>query len=172
MRDGDFRRSRTSRAASRSPACAGAGARPQCQTGPAASAAHDLAYRDRGQTPVPAGVVDSRCGGVPEPFAGMLRDHLTKRPTCGPPMWLPPGTPYRAHDPGRLWACDRRPPDRSRGRLLLGGRTDLGHKASCGSIQLTNKTRSDTGRTGFQRGAKGTRTPRQKRLDLRIRERC
>jgi len=51
----------------------------------AASAAHDLAYRDRGQTPVPADVVDSRCGGVPKPFAGMLRDHLTKRPTCGPP---------------------------------------------------------------------------------------
>src|SRR6476620_10336112 len=36
--------------------------------------------------------------------------------------------PYRAHDPGRLWARDRRPPDRSRGRLLRTGRTDLGHK--------------------------------------------
>src|SRR5258705_10522659 len=29
--------------------------------------------------------------------------------------------PYRAHDPGRLWACDRRRPDASRGRLLLSG---------------------------------------------------
>ena len=68
---------------------------------------------------------------------------------ASPPMWLPPARPYRAHDPGRLWACDRRPPDRSRGRLLLSGRTDLGHKASCGSIRLTSKTRSDTGQNGF-----------------------
>jgi len=30
--------------------------------------------------------------------------------------------------------------------------------ASCGSLRLTGKTRSDTGRGGFQRGAKGTRT--------------
>jgi integrase len=47
---------------------------------------------------------------------------------------------------GRV-ADDRR--DRSRGRLLLSGRTDLGHKASCGSIRLTSKTRSDTGQNGF-----------------------
>ena len=36
-----------------------------------------------------------------------------------------------------------------RGRLLLSARTDLGHKASCGSIRLTSKTRSDTGQNGF-----------------------
>src|SRR4029077_4558609 len=67
--------------------------------------------------------------------------------------------PYRAHDPGRLWAGDRRPPDRSRGRLLLSGRTDLGHMASCGSLRLTSKPAPTLVRTGFQRGAKGTRTP-------------
>jgi hypothetical protein len=43
---------------------------PPCQTGPAVSAAHDLAYRGRGQTPVPADVGDSRCVAFPNPSPG------------------------------------------------------------------------------------------------------
>jgi integrase len=42
---------------------------------------------------------------------------------------------HRTHDPGRLWAGYRQPPDRRRRRLLLSGRTELGHKVSCDSIQ-------------------------------------
>src|SRR6476660_9501235 len=67
--------------------------------------------------------------------------------------------PYRAHDPSRLLAGDRRPPDRSRGRLLRTGRTDLGHKVSGDSIPLTRKPAPTLVRTGFQRGANGPRTP-------------
>jgi hypothetical protein len=68
---------------------------------------------------------------------------------ASPPTWLPPGTAIPSAYPGRLWAGYRRPPDRSRGHLLLSGRTDLGHKASCGSIRLTRKTHSDAGQNGF-----------------------
>jgi hypothetical protein len=53
--------------------------------------------------------------------------------------------PYRAHDPGRLWACDRRPPDRSRGRLLPRVRTQSVKRLD----PANEKNRSDTGQSGF-----------------------
>jgi hypothetical protein len=33
--------------------------------------------------------------------------------------------------------------------VFLSGRTDFGHKASCGSLRLTSQTPSDTGQNGF-----------------------
>jgi hypothetical protein len=116
-------------------------ARPQCsRTKPTSSSPpHRAASSGRGQTPGE----DPRRPMVRNKFHECCEHLIALNRARGPalcgagPRSAP--LPERRTDNGGL----------SRGRLLLSGRTDLGHKASCGSIRLTSKTRSDTGQNGF-----------------------